>query len=303
MKHFLKYVVLIIVLHSSILGNCQYYGIGDYIPNYLEFDKKAKGITGNSLTILRSSHEVIFNKDSVIEELKKELNQIHKNESVLSELSHSHLKKVIGFLESKSEITIKDIREDTDEIHLDYYTNPSTIIDTLEIINDVLCNQIEIGNFNLKVNNSNISKYKFKLFHNDFSVFTGYLAVNGLLFWKCQTVKIDQPQRTKTLPDTIDGVIIGIPEPVDLYDENFFEALRKELIIPKNSETGKVFVEFCIDTTGRMIELIVVKGVNYDLDNLVLSTIKNIDYPFNPVIKGGVPVKVRMVLPINIRAD
>ncbi len=99
-----------------------------------------------------------------------------------------------------------------------------------------------------------------------------------------------------------DPVIIAevMPEPVGGY-AGFYESLKKLMKYPRKAQQleidGKVFIEFVVNEEGNPGNLKVVKGIGGGCDEeaaRVLSLTK-----WKPGKQRGIPVKVRMVLPIN----
>lgn len=82
--------------------------------------------------------------------------------------------------------------------------------------------------------------------------------------------------------------------------QKFFEAINAELTYPKQfCGRGKVFVEFDIDTLGKMTHIKVVKGFNEWADTEAVRVLYKLNYPFIPARQRGQAVKMRMVLPIT----
>jgi len=63
---------------------------------------------------------------------------------------------------------------------------------------------------------------------------------------------------------------------------------------------GKVFVHFVVDKNGRLSDIKIVKGIGTGCDKEVLRII-NISPNWNPGKQRGLPVKVRMMMPITFR--
>ena len=61
---------------------------------------------------------------------------------------------------------------------------------------------------------------------------------------------------------------------------------------------GKVFVEFIIDTKGKVTQVKAIKGIGAGCDEEAVRVLKNAP-SWTPGKQRGVPVKVKMVVPIN----
>ena len=68
----------------------------------------------------------------------------------------------------------------------------------------------------------------------------------------------------------------------------------------KKNITGKVFVQFVIDKTGKVIDVTVPRGVDKSLDKEAVRVVKSMPN-WKPGMKDGVPVKVRYTIPINFK--
>jgi periplasmic protein TonB len=63
---------------------------------------------------------------------------------------------------------------------------------------------------------------------------------------------------------------------------------------------GTVYVGFVVGKSGEILDARVIKGIDASCDNEALRVI-NLMKNWSPGMQGGVPVKVRMVLPITFR--
>lgn len=68
----------------------------------------------------------------------------------------------------------------------------------------------------------------------------------------------------------------------------------------KNGVTGKVFVQFVIDKTGKVTNVVAVRGVDKSLDKEAVRVIKSMP-KWKPGMKDGNPVKVKYTIPINFK--
>ncbi|MCB0496026.1 MAG: energy transducer TonB [Cyclobacteriaceae bacterium] len=87
-------------------------------------------------------------------------------------------------------------------------------------------------------------------------------------------------------------------EPIGGYPK-FFEAISQTIKYPSElTEKGKVFIEFTVDTLGRIGEFKIVRSYNKLADQVALDAIKNLNFTFNPGKQRGKTVKTRLVIPI-----
>ena len=68
----------------------------------------------------------------------------------------------------------------------------------------------------------------------------------------------------------------------------------------KNGGSGKVFVQFVIDKTGKVTNVVAVRGVEKSLDKEAVRVIKSMP-KWKPGMKDGQPVKVKYTIPINFK--
>ncbi|MEQ8472784.1 MAG: TonB family protein [Marinoscillum sp.] len=116
-----------------------------------------------------------------------------------------------------------------------------------------------------------------------------------------------------------DDMVIGdplppIPTPVEYFEivetmpefpggnAGFLSHISKNIDYPSRARnlgiTGKVFVQFVIDTDGKITEVEVVRGIGGGCDEEAVKAIENAPN-WSPGKQRGRPVKVRMVVPIN----
>lgn len=109
------------------------------------------------------------------------------------------------------------------------------------------------------------------------------------------------------MPDEeiVDPFVIGpevMPEPEHGY-QGFYELLRKSLRYPKKAQAldieGKVFVEFIVDSNGRLSDLKVLKGIGAGCDEEAIRVLQLSKW--NPGKQRGKPVRVKMVMPIHFK--
>lgn len=71
------------------------------------------------------------------------------------------------------------------------------------------------------------------------------------------------------------------------------KALKKNIM-------GKVHVQFVIDKTGKVTDVVAVRGVDKSLDKEAVRVIKSMPN-WKPGMKDGQPVKVKYTIPINFK--
>lgn len=82
--------------------------------------------------------------------------------------------------------------------------------------------------------------------------------------------------------------------------ELFSEIVKNNLNITQTMKEGRVFIEFVVDTTGKMTNLKVIKGLTEENDKETLRLLHLINeyYTWQPAKQRGKKVRVRMILPI-----
>ena len=151
----------------------------------------------------------------------------------------------------------------------------------------------------------------FLSFFSSFSVF-GQNQINDSL----QNIKIDlsfidsikiPPVEIKREKEQEEQkYILCFAEPSATFEggmENFYKVIEENLEFPKEAKTGRVFFQFVIDTTGKMIDIEFIKSPSKENNKAVLKMIDliNQNYTWNPAEQRGKKVKVRMNMPIIFR--
>lgn len=81
--------------------------------------------------------------------------------------------------------------------------------------------------------------------------------------------------------------------------EQFYKNLSSHLKFPQGlNQKVKVFIQFDVDTLGKMVDIKIIKGYSLEVDNEALRAVKQMNQKFTPGTQRGKPVKVRMSLPI-----
>ena len=82
--------------------------------------------------------------------------------------------------------------------------------------------------------------------------------------------------------------------------------LKKNIAYPvsarQDSVQGKVWVRVALDTTGQVVNAIVIKGVRADLDSAAVVGIRKLPN-FTPTYSYGVKIKAETVIPIAFKLD
>lgn len=115
----------------------------------------------------------------------------------------------------------------------------------------------------------------------------------------------DLPLPPLTVEPVVEPLIVAekMPEPIGGY-EAFWKYLSKSINYPQQARRmgieGKVFVQFVIDKDGSLTEMIIVKGIGGGCDEEAIRVLA--DAPkWNPGKQRGIPVKVKMTLPVIYR--
>ena len=110
---------------------------------------------------------------------------------------------------------------------------------------------------------------------------------------------IEHPQEAEHgVDETFCGVIETQAAPIGGY-QKLYEAIVKSIKYPQGlKEPGKVFVQFTVDTSGKMHDIKVVKSYDKLAAEAIINALQSLDFTFKPGTQQGVPVKSRMVIPI-----
>lgn len=86
--------------------------------------------------------------------------------------------------------------------------------------------------------------------------------------------------------------------------EGFYKYVNSVIKYPAQARRmnieGRVFVEFVVDKTGSVADVVAVKGIGAGCDEEAIRVVKN-SPPWSPGKQRGKPVKQRMVLPITFK--
>ncbi|MDF9801040.1 protein TonB [Catalinimonas alkaloidigena] len=101
-------------------------------------------------------------------------------------------------------------------------------------------------------------------------------------------------------------IVEEFPEPEGGM-ESFYKYVAENLKYPKfasfNGISGKVYVQFVIDKEGNVTDVSIIKGIGGGCDEEALRIVKESPSRWEAGKQRGVPVKVRMVLPITFKID
>ncbi len=116
--------------------------------------------------------------------------------------------------------------------------------------------------------------------------------------------KADPPKTTYQVISGKDTTYETLSRPPMMIGGSFayLEVIAKNLRIPVNAfrtgESGRVYVRFVIDETGKASDFSVLKKGNKDLDAEAIRVVKLIE-GWQPALKGETPVKVIHTIPIS----
>jgi TonB family protein len=84
----------------------------------------------------------------------------------------------------------------------------------------------------------------------------------------------------------------------------FYQHVGRALRYPKEAREkkiqGKVFVEFVVDTVGRLTDVKAIRGLGYGCDDAAVDAVKSSPL-WKPGKQRGQPVRQRMVLPLSFK--
>lgn len=103
-----------------------------------------------------------------------------------------------------------------------------------------------------------------------------------------------------------DDLVLGmVMETMPVYkyggDKGLYEFVQKNIIFPEDSLDGKVYLSFVVDTSGKVIDPVILKSLSPEADSESLRVVKLLE--FEPGIIDGKPVAIKYNLPINFKGD
>jgi protein TonB len=87
--------------------------------------------------------------------------------------------------------------------------------------------------------------------------------------------------------------------------DNFYDVLNNQMHFSETMKEGRVFIQYVIDTTGKMTDMKVVKGLSEENDKEALRIMNLINeyYTWQPAEQRSKKVKVRMCLPVVFKRE
>ena len=86
----------------------------------------------------------------------------------------------------------------------------------------------------------------------------------------------------------------------------FYQYIAEHMNYPKQARQmgieGKVFVEFIVDENGYLTQVKAIKGIGAGCDAEAVRVLQNASR-WKPGLQRGIPVKVRMVIPITFALE
>lgn len=94
--------------------------------------------------------------------------------------------------------------------------------------------------------------------------------------------------------------IVEYPAHFEGGHDLFYEIVENNMNFTKTMKEGRVFIQFVVDTTGKMSEIKVVKGLSEENDQEALRLMKLMSqhYKWKPAEQRGIKIKCRMTMPI-----
>lgn len=112
----------------------------------------------------------------------------------------------------------------------------------------------------------------------------------------------NDPPPVEIAPEYVDYADV-MPEPFGGMN-TFMAYLAKNIKYPRSGQRmgiqGNVFIQFIVDEEGNLTNMLVIKGLGDEFDNESLRVLSKAP-KWKPGRQSGLPVKVRMVIPIVFR--
>ncbi|MCZ6901182.1 MAG: energy transducer TonB [Bacteroidetes bacterium] len=116
-----------------------------------------------------------------------------------------------------------------------------------------------------------------------------------------ETTEIEPPE----VVDKIFTIVEVMPEPLGGLSE-FFEFVYKEIKYPNTARRmgidGRITIQFIIDKDGSLTNFHILSGIGAGCDEEVLRVLKMAP-KWKPGKQRGIPVRVKMALPITFRLN
>ena len=108
--------------------------------------------------------------------------------------------------------------------------------------------------------------------------------------------------------EDVGGILEVVEEPAMFEGgmDNFYKYVAKNLNYPKQAKRqnieGKIFLQFVVDKEGKLIDIKVIKGVGFGLDEEAKRVLKQCP-KWQPARQRGKTVRVRMSIPIMFKLN
>ena len=116
------------------------------------------------------------------------------------------------------------------------------------------------------------------------------------------STKFEEPEEEEV--DEIFVIVENFPEPEGGMVA-FYQYIQENMVYPNRARNmsveGKVFVEFIVFPDGSIQDVKTIKGIGAGCDEEALRVVKESPIEWTPGKQRGVPVKVKMVLPITFK--
>ncbi len=117
-------------------------------------------------------------------------------------------------------------------------------------------------------------------------------------------VFVEEPKAEEA--EVVFDIVEEFPKFNNAGQEEFLRYVSSKLNYPSQARRmgieGKVFVRFIVDRTGKMTDIEVVRGIGAGCDEEVLRVL-NAAPAWQPGKQRGVPVNVRMMIPVTFRLN
>uniref|UniRef100_UPI001E52553B TonB family protein n=1 Tax=Pleomorphovibrio marinus TaxID=2164132 RepID=UPI001E52553B len=132
-----------------------------------------------------------------------------------------------------------------------------------------------------------------------------YSCLRTMSYYQDEITEIEKFAKRKQLNK--DEVIFADPDSPPTFKDGGDIGMKKfiqdNLRYPKTGEciTGKVFVEFTVDTVGNVKEVGIKRGISPSADEEAIKVVKLMR--FNPGTRNGQPIEMKMIIPISFTIE
>lgn len=128
-----------------------------------------------------------------------------------------------------------------------------------------------------------------------------YSCLRTMSYYQDEITEIEKFAKRKEL-DKNEVIFVDPDSPPtfkDGGDKGLQKFIQDNLRYPKTGEcvTGKVFVEFTVDSLGVVTDAIIKKGITTSTDEEAIRVVKLMK--FNPGTRNGQPIEMKMIIPIS----